>query len=43
MKGATIVSIFMAVMVFIGSMMQPANVNETSSNIETSIVEVETY
>ena len=43
MKSVTFVSIFMALMVLIGSVMTPATVNETAQEIETEIVEVENF
>ena len=43
MKGTIFVSIFMAVMVLVGSAMQPVNNYEDQPEIETSIVEVESF
>ena len=43
MKGTIFVNIFMAAMVLIGSAMQPANNYEDQPEIETSIVEVESF
>ena len=43
MKSAAFVSIFMAVMIFVGSIMTPASVNETSQDIETAVTEVENF
>ena len=43
MKGAGIVSIFLAVMVFVGSFMQPATVDNNLQNIETELIEVENF
>ena len=43
MKSAAFVSVFMAVMILIGSIMTPANVNETSQEIEPVIIEVENF
>ena len=43
MKGTLFVSIFMAVMVLIGSVMTPVNSNDEQPEIETAIVEVEEF
>lgn len=43
MKGTFFVSIFMAVMVLIGSAMTPANCEETQQEVEVEIVEVEDF
>lgn len=43
MKGTFFVSIFMAVMVLIGSVMTPTNCEEPQKEVEIEIVEVEDF